>query len=82
MTKRIFSTLLLLGAIFYAPWWVVAIVAFVGAFLFPSYYEIVLAGVLFDILYGISAHPARGVLGLLVAIVLFVVARRLKQAVR
>lgn len=82
MTKRIFFTLLLLGAIFYTPWWVVAIVAFVGAFLFPFYYEIILAGILFDVLYGISAHPVRGVLGLLVAIVLFVVARRLKRAVR
>ena len=82
MTKRIFFNLLLLGAIFYAPWWAVAVIAFVGAFLFPSYYEIILAGVFFDLLYGISAHPMRGVLGLIVALVLFVVARYFKQAVR
>lgn len=82
MTKRIIFNLLLLGVIFYTPWWVVATVAFIGAFLFPSFYEIILAGVLFDLLYGISSHPMRGALGLVVAIVLFVVARRLKRAVR
>ncbi len=82
MTKRILFNFILLGVIFYTPWWAVAILAFVGAFLFPSYYEIILAGVFFDLLYGISAHPVRGVLGLVVAIVLFAVARRLKRAVR
>lgn len=82
MIKRIFFDLLLLGAVFYTPWWVVLPLAFIGAFLFPSYYEIILVGVLFDLLYGISTHPARGVLGIIVALVLFVTARRLRQAVR
>ncbi|MEK7569004.1 MAG: hypothetical protein AAB497_02730 [Patescibacteria group bacterium] len=82
MTKRIFFNLLLLGAIFYTPWWAVAVIAFVGAFLFPSYYEIIMAGVLVDLLYGIQGHMMRGVLGLVVAVALFVVARHFKQAVR
>lgn len=81
MIKRIFFDFLLFGAVFYTPWWFVALLAFVGAFLFPSYYEIIIAGILVDLLYG-TAHSARGVFGLIVALVLFVVARRLRMAVR
>lgn len=82
MTKRIFFNLLLLGAVFYTPWWFVALLAFIGAFLFPSYYEIIIAGILVDLLYGTQVHMMRGVWGLAVALVLFVTARQLKQAVR
>ena len=82
MTKRIFFNLLLLGAVFYTPWWAVAVIAFVGAFLFPSYYEIIMAGVFVDLLYGTQAHMMRGVLGLIVTLALFIVARYFRQAVR
>ncbi len=82
MTKRILFDLALIGAIFYTPWWAVVIFAFVGAFLFPYYYEIIVAGILVDLLYGTLVHPTRGILGLIVAIILFVVARRLRRAVR
>lgn len=82
MTKRILFDVLFLGVIFYAPWWVVAVFAFAGVFFFPSYYEVIAGGVLFDLLYGASNYFTRGIIGFLSTLVLFVVARRLKRAVR
>lgn len=52
---------MLLGAVFYAPWWFVLVLAFIGAYFYPPYYEIILFGVLVDILYGASSFPLGGV---------------------
>ena len=45
-------------------WWFAAIpIALIGAWVFPRYAEIVIAGFLYDILFGFGAVPDRGILG-------------------
>lgn len=82
MKNRIIFGVVLLAAVFYTPWWIVAPVAFVGAFIYPTYYEIFLFGVLVDILYGASAFPLGGVYGILGAIAIFFIASYARRAVR
>lgn len=54
---RIICDVVLLASIALAPWWMVAVLAIVGALLFPRFYEIILAGAALDALYGFGAIP-------------------------
>lgn len=80
--KRIIFDLVLLIAIFYVPWWVIGIAAFIGVFMYPLYYEIIIVGVILDILYGAHLYPISGTYNTLSAIVIFFVASYLRKAVR
>ncbi len=80
--KRIFFDLILLAAVFYTPWWVVVVLGFIGAFYYPLYYEVIVAGLLIDILYGASSFPLGGVYGILGATVVFFLASYARKAVR
>ena len=82
MRKRIFFDIILLSAVFYTPWWIVAILAFVGAFFWSSYFEIFVFGILLDILYGAGAFPLGGVYGILGAVAIFITASYAKKIVR
>lgn len=82
MRKRIIFNLVLVAAIFYTPWWVVAPLALFGAFLCAPYYEVVAFGVLVDILYGASSFPFGGVYGLAMAIAIFFAGLYIKKIVR
>lgn len=80
--KRIIFDLILFCAIFYTPWWFVAILAFTGAFFLPQYYEIIAFGVLVDILYGAGQLTLGGISGFLAAIIIFFTASYTRKAVR
>jgi hypothetical protein len=82
MAKRIMFDLLLLGAIIYAPWWVAAPLALVGAFLFLSYFEIFAFGIYVDLLYGTSTALLHGSLGVIGATLFFFVGRFIRGLVR
>lgn len=82
MTKRIIFDIVLLGAIFYTPWWVVVPFALAGAFIFPSYYEIFGYGLLMDLLYGTPLSALRGTMGTVGAIAIFLIAEQAKKIVR
>jgi len=82
MKKRIIFDLILVGAIFYTPWWVVAVLAAIGAFLWPLYYEIIAFGILVDILYGAKTLPFGGVFGTIAAVIIFMTAAFARRAVR
>lgn len=82
MTKRIIFDLVLLCTIFYTPWWVVVPLAFAGAFIFPSYYEIFAYGVLTDLLYGTGTSSLHGLIGLTTAVLLYAIAWQAKKVVR
>lgn len=82
MIKRIIFDLVFIGAIFYTPWWVVAPVAFAGAFMFPTYYEIFAFGTLFDLLYGTRDSSFYGTVAFVAAIGIFFIARYAKSMVR
>jgi len=52
--KRIIANIILLLGILYAPWWATAALAALLAFYFTRYYELIVAGILIDMLYGNS----------------------------
>lgn len=80
--RRIILDLLLVVAVFYTPFWVVAFLAFLGVFFCPPYYEIFIFGLLLDILYGASSFTLGGLYGILGAIVIFSTASYARMAVR
>lgn len=80
--KRAFFDIVLLVAVFYTPWWIVAILAFVGAFIWSSYYEIFICGLLIDLLYGAPAFPLGGIYGLVGSVVIFFTALYARRIVR
>lgn len=82
MRKRIIFDLVLLGAIFYTPWWVVVILAFIGAFIWPTYYEIFIYGLLVDLLYGAHMFFFGGIFGIVGSVVIFSIASYAKKIVR
>ena len=82
MKKRIIFDLVVLAAIFYTPWWVVAILGFMGAFYCKSYYEIFIFGLIVDLLYGAKAVHLGGVYGIVSALIIFITASYAKKAVR
>ena len=82
MKKRVIFDLVLLGAVFYTPWWTVAILASLGAFLLPPYYEIIAFGIIIDILYGARSLSLGGMLGTVAAFIIFLTASYAKKAVR
>lgn len=82
MKKRIIFDLILFGAIFYLPWWIVAVLAFIGAFVWPMYYEIIAFGVIVDVLYGANSSTLSGLASVLVAVVILFAASYARKAVR
>lgn len=82
MYKRIIFDVALLASIFFIPWWGVAILGFFGAFLFSSFYEIVIAGAIFDLLYGARSLTLYGFLGTFSAVCIFFLALYAKRSVR
>ncbi|HAT68525.1 MAG: hypothetical protein A2481_02270 [Candidatus Yonathbacteria bacterium RIFOXYC2_FULL_47_9] len=84
MLWRISFTVLLLSAVLYAPWWLALLLALWGAFYFSRYYEIILLGVLTDLLYGTSGGMliGYGMEGFLLGAAIFVAMERIKRELR
>lgn len=82
MRNRIIFDLILLAAVFYTPWWAVAILAFVGAFMWTTYYEIFICGLLIDLLYGAHIFSLGGIFGIVGSVVIYFVASYAKKIVR
>ena len=84
IVKRIFFGIVLIGAVFYAPWWMTFLFALGGAFYFSHYYEVIVSGVVFDILYGVTGSPFGwfGLMGLIVGSVIFFGVERAKHELR
>lgn len=80
MKKRdIYIRIALLLGVFVLPWWVVVICASAALFYFENFYEIILIGLCFDILYH-SAHTSFGLYGfILIACVLFLLVKQIKK---
>jgi hypothetical protein len=53
--RGVYAGVLVISGLFF-PWWVILLVAAVGAVMFDRYYEVVVAGVVLDLLYA-SAIP-------------------------
>ncbi len=82
MKKRLFFDFVLLCAVFYTPWWFVAVLAFFGVLFFSSFYEVIVFGALIDFLYGARTLSAMGMAGLLGSVLVFALATYVKKIVR
>lgn len=51
---RIFSALIVIASIIWSYWWLTWVLAIIFLFLFPTYYEILFWGIMYDALYGLS----------------------------
>lgn len=54
--KRVFFVVILFLLTFIFPWWVSLTLAFLGAFYFDNFYEMVLVGFVLDTLYGVPDY--------------------------
>ncbi len=52
---------LLLGSLFYLPWWATALFALLLLFYFRNFYEIIIIGALVDMVYGIPRTAFGGI---------------------
>ena len=76
---KLLSRIVVLVLPFFVPWWLVLIAALSALFFFDSYYEIILLGLICDVLYA-SSHSFFGLYGLtLVSAVLFVLVGQIKK---
>ena len=84
MTTRILATLFFVVLIFYTPWWVALLGIALGAFTFKNYYEMMVLGVMFDLLYGARGgfFVGYGIMGVLGMFVLFIGIEKLKKELR
>lgn len=82
MRKRILLDFILLSAVFFTPWWVVAIIAFTCAFMCPLFYEIIFFGFLVDLLYGSHTLFLSGAMGTVSAIMILLTATYTRTRMR
>lgn len=84
MMKRALFDITLFLTILFAPWWLALLIAIYGVFYFTFYYEVLVFGVLYDVLYGTmdSGIFGFGITGFLVSFVLFIFINRLKRELR
>ncbi len=84
MTIRILITLFFVALILYSPWWMVLFGVTLGAFYFKNYYEIIILGVVFDLLYGAQSGfmAGYGIIGVVGAFVVFVIIEKIKKELR
>lgn len=54
MTGRIITNIVIVISILFLPWWATVLLVCAGILLFPHFYEAIIAGVLMDVLYGVS----------------------------
>jgi len=82
MKNRIIFNIVFIAIIVCLPWWVAALVALVGAFIWSPYYEVIGFGVMFDLLYGADTLLFGGIFGLIISLVIFMVGSIAKKIVR
>lgn len=84
MWKRIIADTILFLSIFFAPWWVTVGLGVLFVFLFPRFWETVLAGLFLDALYYTETSGIYGRFGVFTisALILIVVAEKIKKQIR
>lgn len=84
MIKRICFDVILIGALFFLPWYVTAGLAVVGLVLFRKFWEIVITGFLIDALYSLPDTKIIGRFGFFIIIgaILFLAADAVKKELR
>jgi hypothetical protein len=80
--KRFFFNITVIALLLLTPWWFALAFAIMGTIFFPWYYELLLAGIIFDLLYGgtaTSLESGFGLIGTTFSIGLFVVIELVKR---
>ena len=73
------SRIAILVSPFFVPWWIVLLLALAAVFWFETYYEIVLLGMICDVLYA-SSHSLFGLYGFtLISGLIFMLVRQIKK---
>ncbi len=78
---RIFTAILMIVSIVYGYWWLTWILAISFLLYFPSYYEIIVWGVVYDALYGLNVPELYNIRYIfsISSIILFVIAYFLRK---
>jgi len=84
MSKRIFVAPALFLSVFFLPWWFTVLLAIAGIFFIQNFYEVVIAGLLIDLLYGTDTALFFGFSAVFTigALALVVLGERLKKNIR
>lgn len=72
----------MIAALFFLPWWILAVLAFAGVFFFTPYYEVLAFGFLADLLYNTSSNYIWGMSSFVAAIFIFIAMTYFKKIVR
>lgn len=81
---RIFCDIVLILSLFYLPWWLVAAMGVALLFYFKNFYEIIIIGVLADMVYGIPRKIFFDFefINTVLAFILYFAAEKLKKFLR
>lgn len=84
MSKRILFDGLFVLTLFYAPWWAVLFMAMFGVYYFNLFYEVMVFGVIYDILYGVTGDGifGYGTTGFIFALTIFFFIDHFKKELR
>ncbi|MBI3632849.1 MAG: hypothetical protein HY226_01000 [Candidatus Vogelbacteria bacterium] len=82
--NRVFIDIMLFGAVILLPWWVATFMIVYEFFLFDNFFELIIFGLMFDMLYGVetfgtgNSHP----IFFVIASVLYIILNKLKRYLR
>ncbi len=84
MIKRTIATVALFLSVFFLPWWITVLLAIVGILFIQNFYEVVVAGLLIDLLYGTDTSLFFGFSAVFTigALALVVLGERFKKNIR
>jgi hypothetical protein len=81
--KRFTYSIFLIISIFFFPWWVVFTFGFFGVIVFQNYFEIILIGICYDLLFHGSMLPwYKSIEHTLIALSIFITSLLLKKILR
>lgn len=84
MIKRIAADIVLFMSVFFAPWYLTVLLAFLFVVLFPKFWEAVFAGLFLDAMYGSESGTLYGRFGLFTAAaaIAVIAVERIKKRIR
>lgn len=77
--NRLIFNLSIVISIMLLPWWVVLLCAVVSIIFINKYYELVIFGIIYDLIYGVSFTGINMYYGVIFGIILFLISTKLKQ---
>lgn len=82
--KRILFNIFFIVAILCLPWYLSLLVGILGTFFFPWFVEVIIAGIVFDILYGSlgASWFGLGMMGFFTSLIVFFALQKIKQNLR